>query len=156
MAGGFSENWTEAYYLDDEADGEEFNDYGIREHRVRRGGFYLPLSGLHRGPFLALFQSDFRGGVSVLNRLLNHAALIRGRKLARLSRSGYGFPDMDAQPYQADLAVTGTSRVYVGDDHVWRWYRGTGVGPLPLHERIAGPWRSPVINLSKRVLHWGP
>ena len=128
---GLLRELTEAYYLDDKADGEEFNDDGIREHRVRRGGFYLPLFGLHRGPFLALFQSDFRGGVSVLNRLLNHAALIRGRKLARLSRSGYGFPDMDAQPYQADLAVTGTSRVYVGDDHVWRWYRGTGVGPYP-------------------------
>ena len=128
---GLLRELTEAYYLDDEADGEGFNDDGIRKHLVRRGGFYSPLFGLHRGPFLALFQSDFRGGVSVLNRLLNHAALIRGRKLARLSQSGYGLLDMDAQPYQADLAVTGASRVYVGDDHVWRWYRGTGVGPYP-------------------------
>ena len=128
---GLLRELTEAYYLDDEADGEEFNDDGIREHRVRRGGFYLPLFGLHRGPFLALFQSDFPGGVSVLNRLLNHAALIRGRKLARLSRGGSSLLDMDVQPYQADLTVTGMSRVYVGDDQVWRWYRGTGVGPYP-------------------------
>ena len=29
------------------------------------------------------------------------------------------------------LEVTGTRGTYVGDDQVWYWYRGTGVGPRP-------------------------
>ena len=122
---------TEAYYLEDEAHGVEFDDDGIRNHRAGRGGSYLPLFAWHHGPFMALFRSDFRGGVLVLNRLLNHAALIRARKLTRLSRGRYGLENLDAQSYEADLKVTGTSQVYAGDDQVWRWYRGTGVGPYP-------------------------
>ena len=39
--------------------------------------------------------------------------------------------DIDVSPYQADLNITGTRRLYVGDEHVWMWYRGTGVGPYP-------------------------
>ena len=30
-----------------------------------------------------------------------------------------------------DLEITGARRRYVGDEHVWVWYRGTGVGPFP-------------------------
>ena len=36
------------------------------------------------GPFMPLLQADFRNGVAMLNRLLNHAARIRVRTLARL------------------------------------------------------------------------
>ena len=42
-----------------------------------------------------------------------------------------GLEDADINPYLADLKITSTDRSYIGDDHVWRWYRGTGVGPYP-------------------------
>ena len=118
---------TEAYYLDDESDGYDSYDYGIRPHRAG----LLPHAAWHLGPFIWLFRTDFRGGVAALNRLLNHAALTRARTLARLNSMGHSLGDMDVGQYQADLEVTGTSRLYVGDDHVWMWYRGTGVGPYP-------------------------
>ena len=130
---------TEAYYLDDEADGADFDDDGVRGHHARSTGLLLslsawyrgPFSAWYRGPFMAMFQSDFRGGVAVLNRLLNHAALTRARTLAHANGMSHSLEDMDVAPYQADLEVTGTSKVYVGDGHVWMWYRGTGVGPYP-------------------------
>ena len=122
---------TEAYYLDDEADGAGLHDDGVRHHRVRRGGLFMPHAAWHRGPFMSLFPTNFRGGVAVLNRLLNHAALHRARTLARLSSMSHRLGDIDVSPYQADLNITGTRRLYVGDEHVWMWYRGTGVGPYP-------------------------
>ena len=121
---------TEAYYLDDESDGADFGGDGIRDHLARRVGV-LPLAAWHRGPFVSLFRTDFRGGVAALNRLLNHAALIRARTLARLHSMSHSLGDIDLGPYQVDLEITGTRRLYVGDEHVWMWYRGTGVGPYP-------------------------
>ena len=120
---------TEAYYLDDEADAG-LHDDGVRDHRVRRGGLFMPHAAWHRGPFMPLFRTDFRGGVAALNRLLNHAALIRARTLARLN-SSHSLGNLDVGPYQADLEITGTRRLYFGDEHVWMWYRGTAVGPYP-------------------------
>ena len=62
---------AEAYYLDDEADGSY--DYVIRDHRA--GSIAAaPSAAWYRGPFMPLFRADFRKGVAVLNRLLNHAA----------------------------------------------------------------------------------
>ncbi len=122
---------TQAYYLDDEADGSAYDDDGIRRHLYRRTGPFRPLAAWHHGPFMALFQSDFRRGVRVLNLMLNHAALIRARTLARLDSMRHGLQDLDISPYQVGLEVTGTRRTYVGDEQVWYWYRGTGVGPYP-------------------------
>ena len=121
---------TEAYYLDDEADPAGLHDDGVRDHRVRRGGLFMPHAAWHRGPFMPLFRTDFRGGVAALNRLLNHSALIRARTLARLKGS-HSLGDLNVGPYQADLEITGTRRLYFGDEHVWMWYRGTAVGPYP-------------------------
>ena len=128
---GLLAHLTQAYYLDDEADGSSSHDDGIRRHHTRRGGFYMPHSAWYRGPFMALFRTDFRGGVVVLNRLLNHAALIRASKLARLHSMSRGAEDTDLDPYRADLKIAGTNRLFVGDENVWMWYRGTGVGPYP-------------------------
>ena len=122
---------TQAYYLDDEAGYSAFYDDGIRGHQVRTGGFYSPLNAWYLGPFKALFQSDFRGGIAVLNRLLNHAALMRARKLADLYGMGDDAENVKFDPYRAELNIDGTPRLYVGDEHVWKWYRGTGVGPYP-------------------------
>ena len=118
---------TEAYYLDDEADAHSTFDDGIRDHRIRLSGLYSPLY----GPFMTLFGTEFRGGVAVLNRLLNHAAHIRVSKLKRLSRDSQIFRLMDSGPHQVELRISGTPRMYVGDEQVWRWYRCTGVGPYP-------------------------
>ena len=122
---------TEAYYIDDDVDGAGLRDDGVRDHRVRRGGMFMPLAAWHRGPFMWLFRTDFRGGVAALNRLLNHAALVRARTLTRIHGMSHSFGDVDEGAYQADLEITGASQMYVGDEHVWMWYRGTGVGPYP-------------------------
>lgn len=127
---GLLAHLAEAYYLDDESDGTEFDDEGIRRHRSRGLG-PLPLVASYRGPFKWLFRTDFRGGVAVLNRLLNHAAKMRARILARGRRMRQSHEDVNIGQYQADLEITGTPRLYVGDVHVWLWYRGTGVGPYP-------------------------
>lgn len=120
---------VEAYYLNEDEDGTGFHDDGVRDHRSR--GALTPLAAWYRGPFGALFAADFRRGVSVLNRLLNHAARARARTLAGLG-DNWVQPSQDAvADYSIKLRVTDPPRTYVGDDQVWRWYRGTGVGPYP-------------------------
>jgi hypothetical protein len=127
---GFLAELTEAYYLDEEEDGSGFHEDGIRRHQSRSFGV-APLAAWYRGPFMALFQTDFRNGVAVLNRMLNHAALARARSLASLDHYGGPVDDSELDAYRTELGITGTNVVYVGDDHVWTWYRGTGVGPYP-------------------------
>ena len=121
---------TEAYYLDDEADDSGLFDDGIRSHHARSFGV-VPLAAWYRGPFMPLFQSDFRNGVAVLNRLLNHAARVRARTLAGLGQMGRPLEDDAVGSYRTELEITGARQFYVGDQHVWLWYRGTGVGPEP-------------------------
>lgn len=123
---------TEAYYLDDEVDftGFDLLEDGVRRHRSH--SIYEPHAAWHRGPFMPLFQSDFRNGVRVLNRLLNHAARARVGKLARLGQSDLPFASaVIPAPHENELQITGARRLYIGDEHVWFWYRGTGVGPYP-------------------------
>ncbi len=119
---------TEAYYLDEESDGLGFHGYGIRRHDYNLG---LPSAMWLQGPFYNLFVTDFTGGVAVLNRMLNHATRTRVRSLVRLPQMGGSPEDIDISPYQSELEITGVRRIYVGDDQVWLWYRGTGVGPYP-------------------------
>jgi hypothetical protein len=128
---GFLAELTEAYYLDEGEDGSGFHEDGIRSHQSRSLST-TPLTAWYRGPFMPLFQTDFRNGVGVLNRMLNHAALARARTLASLHH-GYGalVDEADLDEYRTELEITGTRRVYIGDGHVWIWYRGTGVGPYP-------------------------
>jgi hypothetical protein len=124
-----------AYYIedDDDDDDDEFgwsggiHDEGIRHHRF--GGLGSPLASFTHGPFLSLFRADYRGGVALLNRMLDHAARCRVRILSNLR---YGEPpDEDRAGMKRVLSVAGEPREYVGDGHVWLWYRGTGVGPYP-------------------------
>ena len=121
---------TEAYYLDDEIDGFDFHAEGVRRHHARSVGL-VPQAAWYRGPFMSLFQSDFRNGVGMLNRLLNHAARIRVGNLARLDQGDRPPVSDTLGPYESELDIAGADRLYVGDEHVWRWYRGTGVGPYP-------------------------
>ncbi|MBK9436347.1 MAG: hypothetical protein IPN52_15140 [Micrococcales bacterium] len=125
---GFLAELTEAYYLDEETAGSLSREDGIRR-RPRLG--VAPLSAAYRGPFLALFRTDLSNGVVVLNRMHNHAALVRARTLTDLDPSGRVGKDPNLDAYRTELRVSGTQRSYVGDWNVWRWYRGTGVGPYP-------------------------
>ena len=121
---------AEAYYLDDEVDEFDFHAEGIRRHHARSVGL-VPQAAWYRGPFMALFQSNFRDGVGMLNRLLNHAARIRVGKLARLDQGDRALVSHTLSQYESELNLAGAGRLFVGDEHVWRWYRGTGVGPYP-------------------------
>lgn len=126
---GLLADLTEAYYLDEEEDGSGFHEDGIRRHHWR--GPIAPLAAWYRGPFAALFQSDPRRGMAVLNRLLNHAALARARTLAALGNPWRRVSEDAVDQFRTELEVSGVSRSYVGDSHVWVWYRGSGVGPAP-------------------------
>ena len=128
---GLLADLTEAYYLDDEVDGSGFNDEGIRDHRRKTISEIFTRSAWYRGPFMTLFQTDFRSGVAVLNRLLNHAARVRVGILTRLDQSDSSIDPDALCSYQPTLKITGERRAYLGDLHVWMWYRGTGVGPEP-------------------------
>lgn len=112
---------TEAYYLDDDEDGSGFDEDGIRHHHWR--GPIGPLFAWYRGPFMALFQSDLREGVAVLNRMLNHAAKARARTLANLSSPWGHVPDDTLDDFKTELHITGTATVYIGDPQTWVWYR---------------------------------
>ncbi len=113
---------TEAYYIDRRFRHDGNGDYGIRHHEP--GGFG-PLAAHYLGPFLALFRSDFVGGVGCLNRILNHAARAGVKVLRRDDR-----PEVQ-DGLSLELDLTGSRRSYVGDGQTWLWYRGTGVGPYP-------------------------
>ncbi len=119
-----------AYYVegDDDDDDDEIGfGQGIRNHQF--GGLETPLAAYYRGPFLAMFRADYRGGVACLNRMLNHAAR---RRVQTISSRGFGYLiHEEVEEYRHMLSITGEPRAYVGDKHVWLWYRGTGVGPYP-------------------------
>lgn len=125
---GLLADLTEAYYLDEEEDGSGFHEDGVRDHHWH--GPITPLAAWYRGPFMPLFQSDLRGGVAVLNKILNHAALARARTMAGLGNP-WAVPADAAGQFKTELRITGVPRVYAGDSHVWYWHRGTGVGPYP-------------------------
>ncbi|MDT0260756.1 winged helix-turn-helix domain-containing protein [Jatrophihabitans lederbergiae] len=128
---GFLTEMVLAYYLDEEQDGQggHINDEGVRDHNF--WGIGVPHAASWRGPFMALFENDPVGGIAALNRILNHAALVRARTMA----SGYGYygpvEDSDLDQFRTELTITGVPHAYVGDGNVWNWYRGTGVGPYP-------------------------
>lgn len=122
---------TEAYYLDDEVDvaGRGVFENGVRRHLHR--SILSPHAAWHCGPFMSLLQSDFRNGVRVLNRLLNHATRVRTHTLTHRHQGNQPFVPDIASPYESEFQITGARQLYVGDGHVWRWYRGTAVGPYP-------------------------
>lgn len=103
-------------------------DDGIRGHRLRRG-LTDPMAAWFYGPFFRLLNARPREALALINRMLDHAANFRVRKLAELELTA---PSSDSGPLGLDLELpsVGTRRC-VGDPHVWQWYRGSGVGPYP-------------------------
>ncbi|KOT54544.1 hypothetical protein ADK43_26795 [Streptomyces rimosus subsp. rimosus] len=150
-----------AYYIDDEPSWHR--DEGVRGHQGRWTGFGPPFFQYYFGGFWQLFQTaPLLTSVRVLNDILNSGARARVATLSRLSS-----PDAFAGPVHARnesvdgdtesgegedrgavLNLGGTARLYIGDSHVWSWYRGTSVGPysamsaLQAMERLADAWLS--------------
>lgn len=132
----------EAYYIDD--DTEDWHlDYGVRHHHSRWAGFGAPMFAYYLGGFWPLFQTaPFTTSVRVLNNILNHGAATRVQTLARHHMQG----ELDDEDRGVTMNLDGVQRTYVGDSHVWSWYRGTSVGPYPgmsallAMERVAEGW----------------
>ena len=120
---------TEAYYLDDKVGVTRLywlEDWGVRPHGPR--GPTEPHAAQFCGPFIPLFRSDFRNGVRILNRLLNHAARVHAHKL---TQGDEPFEASTVGTFVSELKITGVCRLYVGDCNVWCWYSGIVVGPYP-------------------------
>lgn len=153
----------ESYYIDDEHSWHR--DEGVRRHQGRWTGIGAPFFQYYFGGFWQLFQAaPLRTSVRVLNNILNSGARVRVETLSRLhapeviaapvARSGEGSDDetegtgKEGEDRGAVLNLDGTARLYVGDSHVWSWYRGTSVGPysamsgLLAMERFADKWLS--------------
>ncbi|MGW6915001.1 hypothetical protein ACWGB8_14490 [Kitasatospora sp. NPDC054939] len=120
----------EAYYIDTESPPffSAGSDEGIREHLW--GGLGTPLAASYRGPFLALLRTDFRRGVAVINTVLNAAAKARVAHMTRPTWHTHG-QQADPRDFESIFVLDGAERCFIGDEQVWVWYRGTGVGPYP-------------------------
>lgn len=120
---------TEAYYINHPAtkgwEGGLHHD-GIRDHR-HQVGFGVPFAAWHFGPFFWLLRKLPLDTIDMINRMLDHAAANRMRSLQR-HKAAPGEPDTPLDGADVDVPGLGP-RHYVGDEHVWGWYRGSTVGP---------------------------
>jgi hypothetical protein len=124
---------TEAYYVEKPSRSSwssSWVDNGIRGHRG--GGMGSPLAAWYRGPFLFLLRGDLARGIQVVNRMLERGVRRRVEVLRDLSRH----PRKDAAQDEAESGIALDllgygARLYIGDVHVWCWYRGSSVGPYP-------------------------
>lgn len=122
---------AEAYYIElpdprDRWGGGHTLDDGIRDFRHGLGpGFGVPAAAWYYGPFFRLLNTRPVETIRFINRMLDHAAKFRVEKLST-------YRDRDAskdlEGVRLDLPAIG-ERLFVGDSHVWAWYRGTSVGP---------------------------
>jgi len=122
---------TLAYYIE-RPDGRPWGfgplDDGIRHHRSGLG-VTIPQVAWYYGPFWELLRATPVRALAVINQMLDHAALNRTRQL--MGRRDLTAPPASELPgVTLDVADLGERR-YVGDEHVWAWYRGSTVGPYP-------------------------
>ncbi|MFE9813230.1 ATP-binding protein [Streptomyces sp. NPDC005548] len=122
---------TEAYYIRrperSRWDRGGLHDDGIRRHS-RQTGLGPPFAAWHFGPFYWLLHSLPGDTLDMINRMLDHAAAYR---VQTLHQPGPAQDEPDAAlGISLDLPGIG-SRLFVGDGHVWGWYRGSTVGPYP-------------------------
>lgn len=103
-------------------------DDGIRHLHHGTGGFAGPAAAWYYGPFFRLLNTVPVEAVAFINRMLDHAARFRVDKLA-----GYGDAPAGSERLEGvDLEIPSLGmRRYVGDSHVWSWYRASSVGPYP-------------------------
>ncbi|WP_198047696.1 hypothetical protein, partial [Kutzneria sp. 744] len=125
---------TEAYYIE-RAD-SDYARYGVHALsdgiRDDRHGHNIghPFAGWYFGPFFGLLDRLPAPTIAMINRMLDHAATNRVRSLTASGGAAGTVPDTGVAGLDLDVAGLGP-RHYVGDGHVWAWYRGSGVGPYP-------------------------
>lgn len=126
---------TEAYYIvvpdDDDPWQQERQifDEEIRHHTNHDHSFMDPLASWQYGPFALLLSADPILGLRTINRILDHAAKARVELVQNVGMQGL-FQASGERERELHLPGVG-DRTCPGDSHVWRWYRGSGVGPLP-------------------------
>jgi hypothetical protein len=122
---------AEAYYIElpdpDDHWGGHLLDDGIRDFKHGLGlGFGAPGAAWYYGPFFRLLNTIPGDAIAFINRMLDHAARFR---VDKASGAGSGSPDPDElDGVTLEIPKAGVRR-YIGDSHVWAWYRGTSVGP---------------------------
>ena len=107
--------WGSSHSLDD----------GIRDFQHGLG-FGAPGAAWYYGPFFRLLNTIPADAIAFINRMLDHAARFRVQK-----HSDFGDNSSDpGEPEGVTLEIPNIGiRHYVGDSHVWAWYRGSSVGP---------------------------
>lgn len=123
---------AEAYYVElpdhDRRGGGHMLDDGIRDFQHGPGGFGGPGAAWYYGPFFRLLNTVPVEAMSFINRMLDHAARFRVDKLASYGDESPGGERLEG----IDLEIPQIgARHYVGDSHVWSWYRASSVGPTP-------------------------
>lgn len=141
---------TEAYYIklpvNDGPLARQYHplDDGVRDHYRPGSGLSSRRAAWHYGPFWHLLAVDPRLGLRTINRILDHAARARADQVRRNAESALGLHE-GVLEYEINLPGMGR-QCCVGDEHVWRWYRGSAVGPRPCVsallavERVADAW----------------
>lgn len=123
---------AEAYYIElpdprNRWGGGHTLDDGIRDFKHGLGpGFGVPAAAWYYGPFFRLLNTRPVETIGFINRMLDHAAKTRVEKLS--THRSDSEPPGSLEGVQLDLPGMG-ERLFVGDSHVWAWYRGTSVGP---------------------------
>jgi hypothetical protein len=122
---------AEAYYIElpkprDRWGGGHTLDDGIRDFKHGLGpGLGVPAAAWYYGPFFRMLNTRPIETIGFINRMLNHAAKFRVEKM-----STYRNDDALEELEGVRLELPGSGeRLFVGDGHVWAWYRGTSVGP---------------------------
>lgn len=122
---------AEKYYIEqwDPKDPWVSHDYlseGIRGFGHGSSAFGEPSAAWYYGPFYRLLHTVPLETVKFVNRMLDHAATHRVAQLRSLQSSESESLD------GVSLSLLGMEdRLFVGDSHVWSWYRATTVGPYP-------------------------
>ncbi|MCT1830425.1 hypothetical protein [Brevibacterium luteolum] len=124
---------AEAYYIElPDPDDHWYGGFpyeGIRDFKHGLGdAFGTPGAAWYYGPFFRLLHSMPGETISFINRMLDHAARTRVEK----TYDAFDNQRKAAEPVGVELDIPriGTRR-YIGDNHVWAWYRGSSVGPYP-------------------------
>ncbi|MBT2452528.1 hypothetical protein J7F03_36860 [Streptomyces sp. ISL-43] len=125
---------TEAYYIEKPRTDDPWYsnpdplDEGVRGH-TRTLGVFGPMAAWDFGPFSWLLRAKPIETLQMIHRLLDHAASTRVGRRGK-SSSFDAYPDEPFRGVEFDLPGGGRQQ-YIGDEHVWSWYRGTSVGPYP-------------------------
>lgn len=123
---------AEAYYIELPAprgrwSGDHPLDDGIRDFKHGLGpGLGVPPAAWYYGPFFRMLNTRPIETIGFINRMLNHAAKFRVERMSTYRNDGDASEELEG--VRLELLGSG-ERLFVGDGHVWAWYRGTSVGP---------------------------